>query len=79
MRSILAATALALLPAQQALASAVCFSGRDESRVAYLLTTLFMTAIPIAALAAGIVWVVRKAARQHDASPGRAEHGTDPR
>jgi len=56
----LAGFALASLPAQQALACAVCFSGRDESRVAYLLTTIFMTAIPMIALAAGIYWVVKK-------------------
>jgi hypothetical protein len=61
------AFALAASPAQQALACAVCFSGRDESRVAYLLTTLFMTALPILALAAGIVWVVRKANAADDA------------
>ncbi|HEU4431372.1 MAG TPA: hypothetical protein VFT98_21610 [Myxococcota bacterium] len=58
----LAAFAAASLPAQQALACAVCFSGRDESRLAYLLTTLFMTALPILALGAGIYWVVKKAA-----------------
>lgn len=56
----LAALGLATLPAQQALACAVCFSGRDESRIAYLLTTIFMTAIPMAALAVGIHWVVKK-------------------
>jgi hypothetical protein len=56
-----AAFALASLPAQRALACAVCFSGRDESRVAYLLTTIFMTSIPIFALAAGIYWVVKRA------------------
>ena len=54
---------LAALPAQQALACAVCFSGRDESRVAYLLTTIFMTALPIVALGIGIYWVVKKANR----------------
>ena len=64
------AFALAALPAQEALACAVCFSGRDESRVAYLLTTLFMTALPILALAAGIVWVVRKA-NAADGAPRR--------
>lgn len=79
MRIALAALALALLPAQQALACAVCFSGRDESRVAYLLTTLFMTALPIVALAAGIAWVVRKAAAQHDAPPPAADRSPDPR
>jgi hypothetical protein len=57
----LAAFALASLPAQRALACAVCFSGREESRLAYLLTTIFMTSIPLVALAIGIFWVVRKA------------------
>jgi hypothetical protein len=64
MRRALTTTALfaaASLPAQQALACAVCFSGRDESRVAYLVTTIVMTALPIAALAIGIYWVVKKA------------------
>jgi hypothetical protein len=63
MRAIATAVSFlaASLPAQQALACAVCFSGRDESRVAYLLTTLVMTAMPLLALGAGIVWVVRKA------------------
>lgn len=60
--AVVALTTLAL-PAQRALACAVCFSGRDESRVAYLMATLFMTSIPILALGAGIYWVVRKAAR----------------
>ena len=55
------AVVLATLSAQPALACAVCFSGRDESRVAYLLTTIFMTSLPILALAAGIYWVVKKA------------------
>jgi hypothetical protein len=62
-----AATAIALtlvgLPAQRALACAVCFSGRDESRVAYLLTTIFMTSLPIVALGIGIYWVVKRANR----------------
>jgi hypothetical protein len=66
----LLAFALASLPAQQVLACAVCFSGRDESRVAYLLTAIFMTSLPILALGAGIAWVVRKATRA-DAPPPR--------
>jgi hypothetical protein len=79
MRRAVASLAFALLPAQQAVACAVCFSGRDESRVAYLLTTLFMTAIPIAALAGGIAWVVRKAARQQDAPRGGSDGSAAPR
>jgi hypothetical protein len=57
------ALTLAALPAQRALACAVCFSGRDESRVAYLLTTIFMTSLPIVALGIGIYWVVKRANR----------------
>lgn len=53
--------AAAAFPAERALACAVCFSGRDESRVAYLVTTIVMTALPLFALAVGIYWVVRKA------------------
>jgi hypothetical protein len=63
MRKAATAIALAALPAERALACAVCFSGRDESRVAYLLTTIFMTSLPIVALAIGIYWVVKKANR----------------
>lgn len=61
--------ALATLPAQQAVACAVCFSGRDESRVMYLLTTIFMTLIPIAVLGVGIYWVVKKATAADSAPP----------
>ena len=63
MRNAIATLGFALvsLPAQRALACAVCFSGRDETRVAYLLTTLFMTSIPLLALGVGIYWVVKKA------------------
>lgn len=64
-----AAFALATLPAQQAAACAVCFSGRDESRVMYLLTAIFMTLIPIAVLGAGIYWVVKKATATDSAPP----------
>ena len=64
-----AAFAFATLPAQQALACAVCFSGRDESRVMYLLTAIFMTLIPIAVLGAGIYWVVKKATAVDGAPP----------
>lgn len=71
MRQTIAALAFALasLPAQQALACAVCFSGRDESRVAYLATTIFMTSIPIFVLAVGIYWVVKKASAAEDVPP----------
>lgn len=72
MRSLAVALATFALPAQQALACAVCFSGRDESRVAYLLTTIFMTSIPLIALGIGIYWVVKKAtAAERNGAPPR--------
>ena len=67
--AVAAAFALAALPAQHAAACAVCFSGRDESRVMYLLTTIFMTLIPIAVLGVGIYWVVKKATATDSAPP----------
>lgn len=72
LRRLALAVAAATLPAQSALACAVCFSGREEGRIAYLLTAIFMTAIPLLALGAGIYWVVRKAnASEREPAPRR--------
>ncbi len=61
MRARLLALALPLaLHAQSALACSVCFSGRDETRMAYLGTTLFLTIPPLLGLAAAIYWVRRR-------------------
>ena len=61
MRARFLALALPLaLHAQSALACSVCFSGRDETRVAYLGTTLFLTIPPLVAAGAAAYWVRRK-------------------
>jgi hypothetical protein len=40
-------------------ACAVCFSGRDESRTAYVLTTVLLSALPLL-LVGGFVWWARR-------------------
>ena len=55
--AILAAAALLLPGAAEA--CAVCGPGTEESRVAFILTTAFMTALPLA-LIGGIVYGLRR-------------------
>ncbi len=55
--------AIALAP-QLAIACAVCFTGRtEETRIAFLATTGFMTAFPIL-LIGSVVWWLRRRAQQ---------------
>lgn len=55
-----AAAALALAPAA-AHACAVCGAlGSDQNRLAFLAMTLFMTILPLALIAAGILWLARR-------------------
>jgi hypothetical protein len=45
-----------------ALACPVCFSAKDEAnRVAFFVSTMFMTALPLVLLGAFIAWVARRA------------------
>jgi hypothetical protein len=74
--AVLAATA-ALLAPRAALACAVCFSGAENSRIAFLVTTIFMTALPLV-LVGGFAWWLRRRslalerAARPSASPSRA-------
>jgi len=59
--ALLAAIVLLALP-ETGHACSVCFSGRsDESRAAFLLTTLFMTGTPLALIAGAALWLRRRA------------------
>ena len=53
-------------------ACAVCFSGRsDEQREAFLITTVFLTFLPLILLGLAIGWFVRRVRRieaEHDAA-----------
>jgi high-affinity Fe2+/Pb2+ permease len=74
LRSLLAAgaaTALGLAPGA-ALACSVCMSGRDdETRAAFLATTGLLTALPLL-MVGGLVWWLRRRARQLDAAEAGA-------
>ena len=68
LEALAAVFTVALLVAPRiANACAVCFSGRaDETRVAFLATTGFLSALPLL-LIGSLVWWLRRRARQiHD-------------
>ena len=64
--ALLVSTAVLLAP-QLAAACAVCFTGRaDETRVAFLVTTGFLTALPILLVGALVWWLCRRARQIRD-------------
>jgi hypothetical protein len=58
--AILAAAALLLPGAAEA--CAVCGPGTEESRVAFIITTAFMTALPLALVGGVVYWLRRRLA-----------------
>jgi len=59
--ALLIGTALVLAP-RLASACAVCFTGRsDETRVAFLATTVLLTALPLLMIGSLIWWLIRRA------------------
>ena len=58
--TILAAAALLFPGAAEA--CAVCGPGTEESRVAFILTTAFMTALPLALIGGVVSWLRRRLA-----------------
>ena len=58
--AILAAAALLCPGAAEA--CAVCGPGTEESRVAFILTTAFMTALPLALIGGVVYWLRRRLA-----------------
>lgn len=46
-------------------ACAVCFSSTEESRVAFYITTVFLTMLPVIMLIGGAIWV-RNLQKRHD-------------
>jgi hypothetical protein len=56
-----AASALgALLTPEIAAACSVCFSGRDETRAAFLATTVLLSALPLAMVGSLVFWLYRR-------------------
>ena len=65
--------ALCLWAPQAARACAVCMSGTDEgSRFAFLLTTAFLSALPLL-MGGGVVWWLWRHARELKREPVRSE------
>jgi hypothetical protein len=63
-----AGAALLALAPRAAEACAVCFSGKtDETRIAFILTTGFLTLMPFVLLGAAAFWL-RRRVREHDAA-----------
>lgn len=56
----LGALAALLLPSSAALACAVCGGGKEESRVAFLMSTALMSAVPLAGIGSLIYFLYKK-------------------
>ena len=69
----LAIVLIAALP-DVALACPVCFDARDENRQAFLVTTAFLSLLPLGMVAGAGLWL-RKRAREVDAE--REERGEE--
>jgi hypothetical protein len=75
-RALARAALVALASAVPSLAHAcpVCFSAKDEAgRLAFLGTTLFLTALPLLLIGGVIYWVASRSAAEVDSEPGSAE------
>ncbi len=69
---VLVAAALALLP-DLADACAVCTTGRDdETRTAFIWTTVFMSLTPLMLVGAGVFWL-RRRLREQEAEQAQAD------
>ena len=62
--NIFSALALTAVAPRAASACAVCFSGSDESRLAFILTTALLSGLPLAMIGGAVYWVSRRARRR---------------
>ena len=69
--------ALVLLP-EVAYACPVCFDARDENRQAFLVTTAFLSLLPLGMVAGAGLWL-RKRSRELDERDGWAEQSDERR
>ncbi len=68
---------VAFLLSDAASACAVCSAREDAQRVAFIATTVFLSALPVA-LVFGVAWWLRKQVRERDARVRRARAGLGP-
>jgi hypothetical protein len=66
----LLAAGLAWLTPVAAAACSVCFSGSEESRAAFIGTTVFLSVLPLAMIG-GLVWWIRRRLRAIESSPAQ--------
>lgn len=68
------ALTLALLLAPRASeACSKCLSGRsDETKLAYILTTVFLSVLPLLAIGGGVWWLARRARAQNRMAAARS-------
>ena len=50
-------------------ACSVCFSARDENRTAFLVTTIFLSVLPLALIGSAIWWLWRRIQQLETARP----------
>jgi hypothetical protein len=55
-------------------ACSVCFSGQDETREAFTLTTIFLTLLPLLGIGGAVGWLWRRARQLEQASPAVEPH-----
>lgn len=67
-RALAAFGAITLLPAV-AYACPVCFDANEANRTAFLVTTVFLSLLPLSMIGGVILWLVGSA-RQKDEEPG---------
>lgn len=70
----LALLLLALLP-EQAWACPVCFDPREENRMAFLATTIFLSLLPLGMVAGAGVWVRRRVREMDEELPDEGVPG----
>jgi hypothetical protein len=61
MRTVAIIAALILLAPDTSLACSVCFGGEDQSRSAFIVTTVLLSALPLAFIASVALWVRSRA------------------
>lgn len=69
--TLISAAALLIVLPEAAAACPVCFSGDEESRLAFLGTTVLLSLLPLGMVAGAGLWIRKRAREQDDGSEDR--------
>jgi hypothetical protein len=58
-------------------ACAVCFSGTDENRQAFVTTTVVLSFLPLSMIAGGLLWLRRRSRQIAAEDAGPADEGSE--